>query len=75
MVGLFAAQTFVAGMLNVLVVVLAIELLDLGTAGVGWLDGMVGIGATVGVLAVAGIAGRTRWPAPSRSGSSSGACR
>ena len=47
-------------MLNVLVVVLAIELLDLGTAGVGWLDGMVGIGATLGVLAVAGLAGRRR---------------
>ncbi len=63
-VGLFAAQTFVSGMLNVLVVVLAIELLDLGTAGVGWLDGMVGIGATVGVLAVAGMAGRTRLAGP-----------
>jgi MFS family permease len=63
-IGLFAAQTFVAGMLNVLVVVLAIELLDLGTAGVGWLDGMVGIGATVGILAVAGIAGRTRLAGP-----------
>jgi MFS family permease len=59
-IGLFSVQTFVAGMLNVLVVVLAIELLDLGTAGVGWLDGMVGIGATVGVLLVAGLAGRTR---------------
>lgn len=59
-IGLFSAQTLVAGMLNVLVVVLAIELLDLGTAGVGWLDGMVGIGATLGVLAVAGLAGRRR---------------
>lgn len=59
-IGLFSAQTLVAGMLNVLVVVLAIELLDLGTAGVGWLDGAVGVGATLGVLAVAGIAGRRR---------------
>jgi MFS family permease len=59
-IALFSAQTFVAGMLNVLVVVLAIELLDLGTAGVGWLDGMVGIGATLGVLVVAGVAGRRR---------------
>jgi MFS family permease len=63
-IALFAAQTFVAGMLNVLVVVLAIELLDLGTAGVGWLDGMVGIGATIGVVAVAGIAGRARLAGP-----------
>ena len=59
-IALFATQTLVAGMFNVLVVVLAIELLDLGTAGVGWLDGMVGIGATLGVVVVAGLAGRRR---------------
>jgi MFS family permease len=57
-IGLFSAQTLVAGLVQVLVVVLAIELLSLGTAGVGWLNGMVGIGATLGVLAVAGVAGR-----------------
>jgi predicted MFS family arabinose efflux permease len=61
---LFAAQTFVSGMVSVLIVVLAIELLDLGTAGVGWLDGMIGVGATIGVLAVAGIAGRARLAGP-----------
>jgi predicted MFS family arabinose efflux permease len=60
LIGLFTAQTFVAGMLNVLVVTLAIEVLSLGTAGVGWLDGMVGIGATLGVAVVAGAAGRQR---------------
>ena len=59
-IGLFTAQTLVAGMLNVLVVVLAIELLDLGAPGVGWLDGTVGIGAVLGILAVAGVAGRQR---------------
>jgi MFS family permease len=57
-IALFSVQTFVAGMLNVLVVVLAIEVLDLGTAGVGWLDGMVGIGATLGIVLVAGVAGQ-----------------
>lgn len=57
-VGLFSIQTLVAGMLNVLVVVIAIELLDLGKAGVGWLDGTVGIGATAGVLLVAAVTGR-----------------
>ena len=56
-IGLFTAQTLVAGLVQVLVVVLAIELLSLGTAGVGWLNGMIGIGATLGVLAVAGVAG------------------
>jgi Cyclic nucleotide-binding domain len=57
-IGLFTAQTLVAGLLQVLVVVLAIEVLSLGTAGVGWLSGMLGIGATLGVLAVAGVAGQ-----------------
>ena len=57
LIGLFTAQTLVAGLLQVLVVVVAIELLSLGTAGVGWLNGMIGIGATLGVLAVAGVAG------------------
>ena len=59
-IGLFSAQTLVAGMLNVFVVVLAIELLELGTPGVGWIDGMVGIGAVLGILVVAGVAGRRR---------------
>lgn len=59
-IGLFSAQTLVAGMLSVLVVVLAIEVLTLGTAGVGWLNGLIGIGATLGVLAVAGMAGQRR---------------
>jgi MFS family permease len=57
-IGLFSAQTLVAGLVQVLIVVLAIELLSLGTAGVGWLNGTIGIGATLGVLAVAGVAGR-----------------
>jgi len=56
-VGLFSIQTLVAGMLNVLVVVIAFELLDLGKAGVGWLDGTVGIGATAGVLVVTAVTG------------------
>ena len=59
-VGLFSLQTLVAGMFNVLVVVLAIEVLDLGTPGVGLLDGVVGIGAVAAVVLVAGVAGRNR---------------
>jgi predicted MFS family arabinose efflux permease len=59
-IGLFSVQTLVAGMTQVLVVVMAIELLSLGTAGVGWLNGAIGAGATIGVLAVAGVAGRRR---------------
>ena len=61
-IGLFTAQTLVAGLVQVLVVVVAIELLSLGTSGVGWLNGMIGVGATLGVLAVAGVAGhRSIW--------------
>jgi MFS family permease len=59
-VGLISVQTLVAGLLNVLIVVLALELLDLGTAGVGWLNGVLGLGATLGALGVAGIAGSRR---------------
>ncbi len=35
LVGLFAAQTLVAGALNVLVVVLALDVLGIGEAGLG----------------------------------------
>jgi MFS family permease len=63
-IALFSVQTVVAGMLNVLVVALAIEVLDIGTAGVGWLAGMIGIGATIGVFVVAGFAGRRRLAGP-----------
>ena len=41
-VGLFTAQTLVAGALAVLLVVVAIQLLATGNAGVGWLDASVG---------------------------------
>ncbi len=57
-IGLFGFQALVAGMFNVLVVVLAIEVLDLGTAGVGLLDGMVGIGALLAVVVAAWATGR-----------------
>ena len=57
-VGLFSVQTIVAGLLNVLVVVLAIELLELGDAGVGWLNGLLGVGATIGAFVVAAVAAR-----------------
>jgi MFS family permease len=61
-IGLFSAQTLVAGLFNVLVVVLAVEVLGLDVSGVGWLDGIVGIGAAAGVLVVAGLARRRLVP-------------
>jgi len=48
LVGLYGAQTLVAGALNVLVVVTAFELLDLDDAGVGLLYAAVGVGGLVG---------------------------
>ena len=63
-IALFSAQALVAGMFNVLVVVLALEVLDLGTAGVGLLDGVVGIGAVLAVFVAASLAGRRRLAGP-----------
>ena len=48
LVGLYGAQTLVAGALNVLVVVTAFQLLDLDEAGVGLLYAAVGVGGLVG---------------------------
>jgi MFS family permease len=58
LVGLLAAQTLVAGALNVLIVVSALRLLDLGEGGVGFLNSAVGIGGLVGALVSAALIGR-----------------
>ena len=60
LVGLFSAQTFVDGMLNVLIVVVALKLLDTGRAGVGFLNSAIGIGGLLGALAAAALVGRRR---------------
>jgi MFS family permease len=59
-VGLTSAQTLVTGAFEVLLVVLALRLLDAGNAGVGWLNTAMGVGCILGVVAVAGLAGRKR---------------
>jgi MFS family permease len=48
LVGLYCAQTIVAGASAVFLVAIALDLLDLGNAGVGYLDSVMGIGAFVG---------------------------
>jgi MFS family permease len=58
LVGLLVAQTLVAGALNVLIVVSALQLLDLGDQGVGFLNSAVGIGGLVGALVSAALIGR-----------------
>jgi MFS family permease len=55
---LLSAQTLVAGALNVLIVVMALRLLDLGDGGVGFLNSAVGIGGLVGALISAALIGR-----------------
>ena len=59
-VGLFVAQTLVAGALTVLLVVTAIKLLHTGDASVGWLDASVGVGGMLGSVAAIKLAGRRR---------------
>ncbi len=59
-VGVYAAQTIVAGASGVFVVVLALETLDLGQSGVGVLDAVFGIGALVGGFVALVLAQRGR---------------
>ena len=59
-VGLYGAQTLVAGALNVLLVVVALELLDMGEAGIGFLNSAVGVGGLFGALAAFALVGRQR---------------
>ncbi|MDQ3876064.1 MAG: MFS transporter, partial [Actinomycetota bacterium] len=60
LVGLYAAQTLVAGALMVLVVVAAIELLDLGESGVGYLNSAFGVGGLVGAGLTLALVARQR---------------
>jgi MFS family permease len=55
---LLVSQTMVAGALNVLIVVSALQLLDLGEEGVGFLNSAVGIGGLVGAIVSAALIGR-----------------
>jgi predicted MFS family arabinose efflux permease len=57
-IGLFGAQTIVSGALSVLIVVMAIELLSLGSGGVGTLNASVGVGGVLGSLVAFGLVGR-----------------
>ena len=50
----------VAGALTVFTVVLAIDVLDLGNAGVGYLDCAFGVGGVLGGVAAVGLAGTRR---------------
>jgi hypothetical protein len=59
LVGL-ALQTFVRGLLTVLVVVASIELLGMGEGGVGTLNAAMGVGGLIGAVVAISLAGRSR---------------
>jgi MFS family permease len=59
-VGVSATSTLVEGAADVLIVLIAIELLDLGQAGVGWLNSAWAVGGIVGGAAAISLLGRGR---------------
>jgi MFS family permease len=59
-VGLYGAQTLVAGALNVLIVVSALELFDFGESWIGFLNSAVGVGGLLGGLGALALLGRNR---------------
>lgn len=60
MMGLLTAQTAMFGALQVFIVVTAIELLELGEGGVGYLNAAIGIGAFVGAVGALSLTGAQR---------------
>lgn len=59
-VALVAAQTVVDGALDVLIVVLALETLEAGASGLGFLNSAAGVGGIAAALVVGGVAARGR---------------
>ena len=57
---LSGGQTLVAGALEVLIVIVALQLLHAGNAGVGWLNAAIGVGGLLGAIVAAALAGRKR---------------
>ena len=64
LVGLVGAQFVVIGALDVLYVVLALGVLDLGESGAGYLNAAFGLGGVLGVAATAALVGRARLAPP-----------
>ncbi len=63
-IGLFASQAFVRGILNVLLVVAAFRLLNAGDSGVGFLNAAFGAGSLAGGLAGLALVGNRRLARP-----------
>ena len=60
LVGLLGAQYVAIGALDVLYVVLAVSVLDLGGSGAGFLNAAFGAGGVAGIAATAALVGRAR---------------
>jgi MFS family permease len=58
LIGLIAAQAFVRGCLNVLIVVAAFRVLDAGAGAVGYMTAAIGIGGLVGAVGSMTLEGR-----------------
>ena len=67
-VSLFWTQVIVRGVLNVLLVVAAVELLHIGEQGVGYLNSAIGAGGFLGVLVTVTLVGRRHMAAPFAAG-------
>jgi len=63
-IGCFVVQLFVRGLLTVLLVSIAIDLLHLGTSAVGWLGAAMGAGGIVGAMLSASQTGKRRLGRP-----------
>src|SRR5207342_3972740 len=59
-VGVYALQALVAGALGVFTVVLALQVLHIGNAGVGYLDSAFGVGGILGGVGAAALAAGRR---------------
>jgi MFS family permease len=58
--GIYSSQTLVAGAASVFIVTIALDLLDTGAAGVGWLSSAAGVGGFIGGLLALALATRGR---------------
>jgi MFS family permease len=60
LVGVFTFDAFVQSMMDVLIVIAALELLDIGQSGAGWLNACWGIGGIAGAAVATALLGRGR---------------
>jgi hypothetical protein len=60
LVGVFTLDAFVQSMMDVLIIIAALELLDIGQSGAGWLNACWGVGGIAGAAVAMALLGRDR---------------